>query len=120
MIWTLIDLGGSDFDWRKSIIRLIAAAALSYPATYAARESTKHRKLENYNRKIELELASIESFIEILDESKKQTIKEKLAEKYFGSTLDQFEDGDLKRDNDFSIGSFERVINAVAKLVDKK
>ena len=119
LIWTLIDLGDSEFDWRKSLIRLIAAAALSYPATYAARESTKHRKLENYNRKIELELASIESFIEILDESKKQEIKEKLAEKYFGATFDHLEDADLKRENDFSISSFERILNAVTKLTGK-
>ncbi|SEB49789.1 hypothetical protein SAMN04489761_1054 [Tenacibaculum sp. MAR_2009_124] len=116
IIWAIIGLGDSEFDWTKSLIRIIAAAALSYPATYASRESSKHRKLENFNRKLELELASIESFIEILPEEKKQGIKEKLAEKYFGSTLDQFEDADLKSDKDFSLQSIERLFKAVKSL----
>ncbi|CAN0605027.1 unnamed protein product, partial [Ectocarpus sp. 12 AP-2014] len=60
LIWTLIDLSADGFDWTKSLIRLIAAAALSYPATYAAKESTKHRKLETLNRTAELELASVD------------------------------------------------------------
>ncbi len=116
IIWAIIGLGDSEFDWTKSLIRIIAAAALSYPATYASRESSKHRRLENFNRKLELELSSIEAFIEILPEEKKQGIKEKLAEKYFGSTLNQFEDADLKSDKDFSLQSIERLFKAVKSL----
>lgn len=116
IIWAIIGLGDSEFDWTKSLIRIIAAATLSYLATYASRESSKHRKLENFNRKLELELASIESFIEILPEEKKQSIKEKLAEKYFGSNLDQCEDADLKSDKDFSLQSIERLFKALKTL----
>ncbi|ARV13351.1 hypothetical protein BTO09_13820 [Gilvibacter sp. SZ-19] len=118
IIWAIIGLGDSEFDWTKSLIRIVAAAALSYPATYASRESSKHRKLENFNRKLELELSSIEAFIELLPEEKKQDIKEKLAEKYFGSTLDQFDDADLKSDKDFSIQSIERLFKAAKTLKD--
>ncbi len=71
LVWTIIDLSSSGFDWIKSSIRLVAAAALSYPATYAARESSKHRKLETINRNAELELASINPFIEGLSDDKK-------------------------------------------------
>lgn len=86
LVYTIWDISGDTFDWTKSIIRILAAAALSYPATYAARESSKHRKLEILNRKAELELAAINPFIELLPETKKQEIKEKLVEKYFGIT----------------------------------
>jgi hypothetical protein len=85
LIWTLFDLGGDKYDWKTALIRIPSALVLTYPATYAARESAKHRKLENLNRKAELELASINPFIEILSEEKKQAIKEKLVEKYFGN-----------------------------------
>jgi hypothetical protein len=119
VIWSVISLGSNEFDWMKSLLRIVAAAVLSYPATYAARESSKHRKLENFNRKLELELSSIEAFIELLPEEKKQNIKEKLAEKYFGSTLDAFEDTDLKSDKDYSLQGIERLFKAIEPLIKK-
>jgi hypothetical protein len=114
LVWTIIDLSSEGFNWTKSLIRLIAAAALSYPATYAARESSKHRKLETINRNAELELASINPFIEGLADDKKQMIKEKLVEKYFGNNknndfLDTKEEG-------LSIPAFEKLLNAISKL----
>lgn len=119
VIYSVLSLGGENYDWTKSIIRVIGAAILSYPATYAARESSKHRKLENYNRKLELELSSIEAFIELLPAEKKQSIKEKLSEKYFGSTLDLFDDVDLKSDKDFSLQAIERVVKVIEPLLKK-
>jgi hypothetical protein len=117
LVWTIIDLSSSGFDWIKSLIRLIAAAALSYPATYAARESSKHRKLETINRRAELELASINPFIEILDEDKKQNIKEKLVEKYFGNS---HSDGiNESKEEEVSIGGFEKILKAVSPLLKK-
>lgn len=114
LVWTIIDLSSEGFNWTKSLIRLIAAAALSYPATYAARESSKHRKLETINRNAELELASINPFIEGLSDDKKQIIKEKLVEKYFGNNrnndfLDTKEEG-------LSIPAFEKILSAISKL----
>lgn len=85
LIWTLFNVEEPNYDWKMALIRILSALVLTYPATYAARESAKHRKLENLNRKAELELASINPFIEILSEEKKQAIKEKLVEKYFGN-----------------------------------
>lgn len=115
LVWTIIDLSADGFNWTKSLIRLIAAAALSYPATYAARESSKHRRLETINRNAELELASINPFIEILPEAKKQAIKEKLVEKYFGNDRNVLSDN-TKENEELSIGAFEKILNAVSKL----
>jgi predicted nucleic acid-binding Zn-ribbon protein len=115
LVWTIIDLSADGFDWTKSLIRLIAAAALSYPATYAARESSKHRKLETVNRNAELELASINPFIEGLSDDKKQIIKEKLVEKYFGNNKNN-DFLDSKGTEGLSIPAIEKLLNAVAKL----
>lgn len=115
LVWTIIDLSSDGFDWVKSTIRLVAAAALSYPATYAARESSKHRKLETLNRNAELELASINPFIEGLSDDKKQVIKEKLVEKYFGNNKNN-DFLDTKENEGLSIPAFEKILNAISKL----
>lgn len=115
LVWTIIDLSSDGFNWVKSSIRLVAAAALSYPATYAARESSKHRNLETLNRNAELELASINPFIENLSDDKKQIIKEKLAEKYFGNHKNN-EFLDQKENEGLSVSAIERLLNAIAKL----
>lgn len=115
LVWTIIDLSADGFVWTKSLIRLVAAAALSYPATYAARESSKHRKLETINRNAELELASINPFIEGLTDDKKQIIKEKLVEKYFGNNKNN-DFLDTKEAEGLSIPAFEKILSAISKL----
>lgn len=87
LIWSIVELTRGDFDLSKSIVRILAASILTYPAIYTSRESTKHRKLETHNRNLELELASIGPFIELLPEDKKQTIKEELVKRYFGNNI---------------------------------
>ena len=118
LVWTIYDLSADGFDWIKSLIRLVGAAALSYPATYAARESAKHRKLETLNRQAELELASINPFIETLDDDKKQTIKTNLVEKYFGNS-NNTTSTDEKKDEEISLSGFEKLMKAILPLLKK-
>lgn len=118
LVYTIWDIShGENFDWIKSLIRVIAAAALSYPATYAAKESSKHRKLESFNRRNELELASIEPFIELLPEDKKQQIKSKLVEKYFGNNEIVNDSTDSKEE--VSVVGFEKIIKAILPILNK-
>ncbi len=119
LIYTIWDISGDSFDWTKSLIRILSAAALSYPATYAARESTKHRRLEALNRKAELELTAIGPFIELLPEEKKQEIKEKLVEKYFGNNPNSISDLDDKGDENVSIGTIERIVKSLIPFLKK-
>ena len=113
-IWKIWDI---NYDWHKAIIRIIASAILIYPATYASRESSKHRKIENLNRKLELELSSISPFIEILDEAKKQEIKVKLVEKYFGNSTN-IEIGEDRNEN-ISANMLETIVKLVTNISKK-
>lgn len=72
------------FNWQQYALRLISISIFIYPATYAAKESTKHRALAVENERAALELSALEPFIVLLDNTKKQEIKEKLVDKYFG------------------------------------
>lgn len=119
LVYTIWDISGDSFDWTKSLIRILSAAALSYPATYAARESSKHRRLEALNRKAELELTAIGPFIELLPEEKKQEIKEKLVEKYFGNNPNSISDLDDKGDENVSIGTIERIVKTLIPFLKK-
>jgi cell division septum initiation protein DivIVA len=114
LLVTIWKIDGDTFNWQISLIRILSALVLTYPATYAARESAKHRKLENLNRKAELELASINPFIEILDEKKKQEIKEKLVEKYFGNN-----EGYIDKENDKSDEVSMTIIERLTKLINE-
>lgn len=118
LIYAIWDVSSANYDWIKSVIRIVAAAALSYPATYAARESSKHRKLENINRKLELELASLSPFIEILPEDKKRDIKSKLVEKYFGNHYEISNDKEDKTE-ELSLSGFEQILKAILPFLKK-
>lgn len=72
------------FDWKLALFRIGAALVLAVPATYAARESAKHRALEIHNRRAELELASLDPFLEKMPEDVRTKVKEGLTEKFFG------------------------------------
>lgn len=116
LVFSIWKIGDVDYDWHKAIIRIIASAILIYPATYASRESGKHRKMENLNRKLELELSSISPFIEILDETKKQEIKARLVEKYFGNN---YNENDIEKSDNISSNMLETIVKLVKSITNK-
>lgn len=116
LIWSIFSLTEIELNWRQTISRILSASILIYPATYAARESSKHRKQEFQNRQAELELASINPFIEVLDDEKKQEVKAKLAEKYFGNGS-AYQDDELKN---IPVSAFEKIVSSLATIIHKK
>ena len=81
IVWST---GKDDIVWELIAFRMTATLAFLIPAIYAARESERHRRRERYNRKMELELASIDPYLELLDDAKRKEIKAKLTERFFG------------------------------------
>lgn len=118
LIYSIIELSSADFNLYKSLVRILAASVLTYPAIYASRESTKHRNLETQNRNLELELASIGPFIELLPEAKKETIKEELVKKYFGQQTNIHSDTKDSND-DVSINGLEKILKAILPFIKK-
>lgn len=117
LIFSIIELSSIDFNLYKSLVRILAAAVLTYPAVYASRESTRHRNLETKNRNLELELASIGPFIELLPEAKKETIKEELVKKYFGQHTSI--GSDKKDDDDVSVNGLEKILKIILPYIKK-
>jgi len=119
LIFTIYHITGGDFNWKVAIVRIVAFSALLYPATYASKESGKHRKLENINRKSELDIASISPFIEILPEEKKQEIKEKMVEKFFGNNNGLDLDNKTSKNDELSVSGIEKLLKAFIPFLNK-
>jgi len=82
--WIVVHVTSDDFNWQIALFRLVAAIAFGAPAWYCAHESTRHRKIEHRNRRIELELASLSPYLaEMPDEERRKIIAE-LSKDYFG------------------------------------
>lgn len=73
-----------DVDWKVFIFRLGTIFVIAIPAVYAAQESSKHRRREQQNRQMQIELASINAYLVELPVPKRHELKEKLTEKFFG------------------------------------
>ena len=111
---TLFFSVSNGFDPWVAIFRVTAALTLIVPATYAARESSKHRALEARNRRAELELASIDAYLESLPDERKAEIKASLTGRFFGQIEDRSEsDRDIKPDSIISL--LKDAINQLGK-----
>jgi hypothetical protein len=64
--------------------RAFVALTFGIAAAYAAREADKHQAIERKNRRVELELASIDPFLSAMPEEMQNEVKRQLAERIFG------------------------------------
>lgn len=72
--------------WQEVVLRIGITIALAIPAGYTAREAEHHRVLERHYRRMELELASIDSYLAKLEPEQRTKLKADLATRYFGQS----------------------------------
>lgn len=75
-----------NLSWEYSIVKIVTTSILLVPAWYAAKEASKHSKMERIYRKKQLELATFDPFLESLDIDEKNSIKKEISSKFFGET----------------------------------
>lgn len=78
-----VTLSTKNYD-KFTIIKYIVSAILMGAATYTGKQASNSRKDEVYYRKQELELASINTYLEAMDPNIKDEIKKDLSSKIFG------------------------------------
>ena len=74
-----------EFQWQKSLFRVVLAFLLSAPAAYLARESAKHRAQQYLHLQTSLDLKAISPYLASLPEDVQHRIKGEVAAKLFGS-----------------------------------
>ena len=72
------------FNWGSFAARVFVTLTFGVLAGYCALQAEQRRKNERRNRRLELELASMNPFLASLPEASQNDIKKGLAEKYFG------------------------------------
>jgi ABC-type multidrug transport system fused ATPase/permease subunit len=111
-IWIIFSVvGKGEFEWQMIFFRIITVGILLIPAFYAAKESEKHREREVSNRKMQLELAALDPFLETLDEESQNQLKKDIANKIFG-TQENFtnENVNLNVDNQTLISTIKQIL----------
>jgi hypothetical protein len=77
-----------NFRWEMGLFRVGVGLALLVPAYYCAKESAKHREAEKRNRRLQIELVTIEPYLEKLnDDPAMREILKKKADSYFMGQL---------------------------------
>lgn len=94
--YVVLSVNGIGCRWEMGLFRVGVGMALLIPAYYCAKESSKHREAERRNRRLQIELATIEPYLEKLDspDEMKAILKEK-ANSYFMGQVPREPDNDV-------------------------
>lgn len=76
---------GVDYNWQSSISRLIIILLISIPATYFARESSRHRRQYHSQLRMSLDLHAINPYLASLPVQDQHKLKGEIALRLFGS-----------------------------------
>ena len=98
-----------------TVPRMLAALVLLVPGVYAAKESSRHRNLETKNKRLELELATIDAYLEEFDDSEKNRIKESLVKDFFGNAhKEEHEERDYLEKGSPVYSIIEKLVDGIA------
>lgn len=104
-------------DYNKfTVFKYIVSAILMGAATYTAKQASNSRKDEVYYRKQELELASIDVYLENMNPENREEIKKTLSTKMFGQAQNTYTNKyDDKKG--FSVDDLVKIIEAIKNKI---
>ncbi|WP_156909575.1 hypothetical protein [Ottowia thiooxydans] len=109
--YSLLETVTAYFDWQLGVFRLVFSLALSVPAVYLARESTKHRAQQyGYNR-MSLDLQSITPYLASLPASEQHRLKAEMANRLFGG-----KDVDVQTVDSYPLNVQELIVALASKI----
>lgn len=108
--YSLFETAKPNFDLQTSLLRLLFSLALSVPAAYLARESTKHRIQQYAYRRMSLDLQAITPYLASLPDSEQHRLKAEMASRLFGGR-----DADHHRTESYPVNIHELVMALVSR-----
>lgn len=115
IVMIIVTFTSKDYD-KYTIIKYIVSALLMGAATYTAKQASNSRKDEIYFRKQELELASIDIYLENMQDANREEIKKTLATKMFGQAQSTYTNKyDEKKG--FSTDDFTKIVESLKSLL---
>ncbi|MCR9104743.1 MAG: hypothetical protein NXI15_05575 [Gammaproteobacteria bacterium] len=110
------DISATPFDPWMTGFKLIAAFILLIPAKYLSAEASRHSMLSERNRRIELELATIDAYFMGLPDDERAQKKAAFADKYFG----QIDEVSTDRDDSTHYSDMKDIVRDLLKKVGPK
>lgn len=114
-VWAVLTTTAGEPDWYGLARKVFLSGSVAILAAFAIRESGRHRMRERRNRRLQLELASIDPYLANLDEESRKTVKGKLTERWFGQPLE----GEPESDDGVSAESLLEVIREALRDLTK-
>ncbi len=115
--WIVVHVTREDFNWQIALFRLVAAIAFGAPAWYCGHESGRHRQIEQRNRRIELELASLSPYLAELPDNERLRIVGELSREYFGHDDEKQDNEVIRKIKDLRGEDFLKLLETVGKVV---
>lgn len=97
-----------------TIVKYLISAVVMGAATYTGRQASNSRKDEVYYRKQELELASIDVYLDNMSQENKEFIKKELSSKMFGQAQNTYTTK-YEEKKSFSIDDLIKIIESIQK-----
>jgi hypothetical protein len=110
--WYVWNHVGVALTWEALAERLIFVVPLAALATYAGAQSSRHRSVEQFARKVELELAALDPYLTLLPDPERIAIKTKLADRLFGQP---WHDDSGEKD----VAGTKELIGVIEKLIGR-
>ena len=110
IVYNYYEASFKTFEIAESIFRIGMVIILSIPATYLAKESSKHRNTQNMYQQSSLHLKAIHPYIASLPEPIQNEIKAKIAEQIFSNDY---------RNHDNAGKNTDQTANLLFKLLEK-
>ena len=97
-----------------TIVKYIISAVVMGAATYTGRQASNSRKDEVYYRKQELELASIDVYLDNMSSENRESIKKDLSSKMFGQAQNTY-NNKYDEKKGFSVDDLIKIIESINK-----
>lgn len=83
--YSLFETARPHFEWETALARLVFSIALSVPAAYLARESSKHRVQQYTYLRVSLDLQAIPPYLASLPTEEQNRLRGGIADRIFGA-----------------------------------
>ena len=110
---------GDKIEWATIGARAFVALTFGVMAAWGIRQADKHDLQERQNRKMELELSSIDPFLISLETNKRHQIKEELSRKFFGHNHLNMKFRKKDRNEGTAIDAVQLALETIKELVGK-
>jgi hypothetical protein len=107
----------AQFTWAIFASKWSVTLAIGAAVTYCAKQASKLDRVERENRNMELQMATIDPYLEIFNETERKEIKKVLVDRIFTGVRDSKDDD--KGTVGLPVSDFSKIIESLGKVINR-